>query len=340
VRAVVIGAAPAAAATGCATVHGLSKDLHELTTPAASSAATNLACTWQNRVTNLPDPLRNGAPTPGVAGQIFLFDAKYQSAEATGELTVVVSDVSPRPPGVVGPTPEAWHFTNATLKNLRYVDERIGRCYIIFLPWPSTWKDVTRVRFQVRYDQPNGPTLFAQEALVTLDFSPGPDGALPGSGGGGSVPNPAEVLKQARAAQASGRSIPPNYMTPPTGTQPVSSPPAGTQSPANPPSGMPPPSYPPAGAWGPPMGTPQVQPYPPGYANPQVPTYPPGNTNPQVPTYPAGYYGPPPGYGAMPAGAMAPPQSAAGGVQPGIVPFRPPGMELAVPGPPEIRIKP
>src|SRR5262249_3220671 len=137
VRAVLIGAAPAVSAAGGATFSGLSKDLHELAAPAANPV-TNLACTWQNRLTNLPAPTRNGAATPGVAGEIFLFDAGYQPAEAVGDLTVVVSDITPRPPGQTGPTPEAWHFTPATLKNLRYVDERIGRCHIVFLPWPAT----------------------------------------------------------------------------------------------------------------------------------------------------------------------------------------------------------
>jgi len=293
VRAVVCGLAPAAGAAGCATFAGISKDLHELSAATGPNPVSYVPCVWQNRLTTLPDPLRNGAPTPGIVGQVYFYDAGYLPNDPAGELTIVVSDATPRPPGQAGPPAEAWHFTNATLKNLKLMDERIGRCHVVFLPWPATWRDVAKVRFQARYDQPNGPTVFAPEAEVTLDFTPGPNGALPGTGGGGAVPNPTEMLKQARAAQAAGRTAQPRAMAPPVSTPPPAYyPPPGSGAP---------PTIPPAGYYAPPQGA--------------------------VATPPAGYYGPPPGYGAA-AGA---------GVQPAIVPFRPPGTEVATPGPPEIR---
>jgi hypothetical protein len=354
VWAALCGAAPAVLATGCATFGGLSKDLHELSAAAAPpNPVAYVPCAWQNRVTHLPDPLRNGAPTPGVAGQVFLYDAKYQPAEAAGDLTVVVSDVTPRPPGQAGPTPEAWHFTAATLKNLRYVDERIGRCYLIFLPWPATWKDVARVRFQVRYDQPNGPTLYAQDAEVTLDFSPSPNGTIPGMSGGGSVPNPAEMLRQARAAQGSGRTPLGNVaqpvgssgwpmpgVQPSAGVQPVGGPAAGyypqqqqQQSPVTPASA----TYPPQGYYPPPQqgaAAPAAATYPPtGYFPPQ-----PAPTNTTGMTYPpqGNYYYPSqvPGNGmtTLPVGSTA-----GGGVQSAVVPYRPAGTEPAIPGPPDVR---
>jgi hypothetical protein len=366
VWAALCGAFPAVLATGCATFGGLSKDLHELTAPAAPNAAANLACAWQNRVTHLPDPLRNGAPTPGVAGQIFLYDAGYQPAEAAGDLTVVVSDATPRPPGQAGPTPEAWHFTAATLKNLRYVDERIGRCHLIFLPWPATWKDVGRVRFQVRYDQPNGPTLYAQDAEVTLDFSPSPNGTIPGTGGGGSVPNPAEMLRQARAAQATGRppqpgnavqqvgsqggrTVPPGY-PPPAAGQPAAGhqqtapwgPAAGyypqqqqQQSPVAPASA----TYPPQGYYSPPQQgavVPAAATYPPtGYFPPQPA---PANAT-GVPYPPQGNYYVPQGPGTTRDGMTVPAGPTAGGVQSAVVPYRPAGTEPAVQGPADVRAR-
>ncbi|HEY2787671.1 MAG TPA: hypothetical protein VGJ05_22125 [Fimbriiglobus sp.] len=287
VRAVLLAVAPAAAAGGCATLAGVTHDMHELVAIAAPNPATQIACTWQNRLTTLPDPLRNGAPTPGIAGQVYLLDAAYLPAEPTGQLTVQVSDVSPRPPGQPAHTTEVWNFTNATLKNLRLVDERMGRCYVVFLPWPAAWRDVTKVAFQVRYDQPNGTTLYSSNADVALDFTPGPNGAVPGTGGGGAVPNPEEQLKQAQAQMGArarpGTIAPPQY------------------------------GVPQAGAWGQPVMRP-------------VPT--------TVQTQqPQGYPGPTPVYYGPPPGTTS---SAAGGIQPVAVPFRPPGVELATQGPKEV----
>jgi hypothetical protein len=260
-------------------------------------AADNLVCGWQNRLASLPDPLRNGLPTVGIAGQIFLL-ASNSPVDPNGELTVRVTDASPRPPGQSGPVPEEWHFTNASLKNLRLADEHFGQCLIIFLPWPDTWRDVTRVRFNARYDQPNGMTLYAKEAVVTLDFTPSPNGMQPGSETGGAVSNPTEMLKQARAAQSAGRQVKPWTVQPPMN---------GVQQ---------------TGSWGPPpQGYGPPMPQPQGYA-------------PQMQPQQQGYYGPPPGYYAPPTGMMTGPST--GGVQPVAVPFRPPGTELATQGPREI----
>jgi hypothetical protein len=319
VGAVLAAAASTAAATGCATFAAASKDMRDLVAAPEPNPASQIACAWQNRLATLPDPLRNGAPIPGVAGQIFLYDTGSMPVAATGELTVQVSDATPRMPGQAGPPTEVWHFSNDTLKKLRMVDERIGLCYVVFLPWPETWRDVTRVRFQVRYDQPAGQkTLYANEATVTLDFTPGANGTLPGVGTGGSVPNPADVLRQARSAQVAGRRTVPGSV-PQAGVQPTSYPPPNY----GPPQGTANPGYPPTQSFGPPVQQPGNP--PPAYYGPPQGYGPPSQ---EVQYPPAAYYGPP-GYPPTPGPAAA--------VQPALVPFRPAGTELAVQGPPEIR---
>ena len=40
--------------------------------------ATSIAVAWQNKIDHLPDPARNGAEGPGLAGQIFLFGSRVK----------------------------------------------------------------------------------------------------------------------------------------------------------------------------------------------------------------------------------------------------------------------
>jgi hypothetical protein len=135
--------------------------------------ASEMGLAWRNRIAHLPDPARQGAPGPGVVGQLFLVGGPKQTfVEADGILTVDLTDESPRPAGQQGAKPERWQFNKEMLKNLRTLDETWGQSYVLFLPWRAYKSDITRIKISARYDQPNGPTLYSQPTVITLDKTP------------------------------------------------------------------------------------------------------------------------------------------------------------------------
>jgi hypothetical protein len=180
--------------------------------------ASQVICFWQRRLSSLPDPTRNGEQTQGIAGQMFLITPSSAAAGVSGDLGVVVFDETPRPPGQPQLKPEYWHYTKETLQRLTTADERFGKSYVLFLPWPAHWQgNVTAVKIAARYMSPGNPDLFAGEVRMALDFSAGgpvwSEVAPPASG---SVPDPARMLQQAQAAAAA-RPVPASASaTPPT----------------------------------------------------------------------------------------------------------------------------
>ena len=284
----------AAAGVGCVTVDEASKSVKvSMPTAAAKpSPASQVICFWQRRLTPLPDPTRDGQQGLGLPGQVFLVGQKEAAAELDGDLAVMVYDETPRPAGAAPHVPEMWHFTKDTLKQLATNDERFGRSYALFLPWPPAWRDVTAVKIMARYKS-NGAAgrqdldLYAAEQKITLDSSPAGtpvwtdlrSGAAGGTGQSAtagfdsrSVPDPQKALQQMRT----------NMAGPPASSFPTS----GVASTG--------PFAPTAGGVGPAVG--------PGY---------PGNSG----VVPAGGFAPPANWGQQPS---APP----GGIQPIIIPSR------------------
>jgi hypothetical protein len=169
----------ALAAAGCvsaAKVDQMTASLKAAVVSTPPVPASQLICFWQRRLSSLPDPTRNGAMTHGIAGQMFLISPDNKPADVNGDLTVVVYDETQRPPGTPPMRPEVWHYTNDVLKRLGTTDERFGRSYVVFLPWPPQWQDVTAVKIVGRYQAPGHPDLFAGEVHMALDMSQ-PNGA-------------------------------------------------------------------------------------------------------------------------------------------------------------------
>jgi hypothetical protein len=136
---------------------------------AAPAAGTVILTMFENRVGSLPDPTRGGTPTPGLVGQLFLFGAgaKMPFAPADGPVTFVMYDESSGQPAEV--PLGSWTFDKQTLSQLVTTDERFGRCYALFLPWPDYRPSVSRVRITASYAPENGPPLVAPPQTVTLD---------------------------------------------------------------------------------------------------------------------------------------------------------------------------
>jgi hypothetical protein len=150
--------------------------LSKLTGGTPSVQAAEMAVVWDNHLAHLPDPTKNGAEGPGLIGQLFLFGAgpKMPFAPADGNLTVEMFDETPRP----GFDPEhptrlgGWTFGKEALRRLVTNDERFGKCYALFLPWPDFRPDITRVKLTTRYEPEHGHKLFAQPTPLMIDLNP------------------------------------------------------------------------------------------------------------------------------------------------------------------------
>jgi hypothetical protein len=270
------GVVQASATTPAASTSWSLPSLSKLTgKPERKTQAAELITMWRNRVDYLPDPSRDGQMGAGLAGQLFLYDNRMQPVAAEGKLTIALYDETPRPAGQPANLPEAWEFKKEDLKKLVTMDERFGRSYALFLPWPTYRHDVTRVRIAVRYDPENGHPHYAPETRITLDTS------APGSS------------PQAEWSNKLVPAVGPGAFSPLGGP-----PPAGFGAFAAPPAGNPAVGAPPAG-----FGT--LPPAPPGYgALPNVPPgalAPPGGTT--QPSSPAAPYDP---NGLLPVGATIP----------------------------------
>lgn len=162
-----------AAGTGCTTERTFSesytamKRSMNLEKPAPVS---QLFCSWQRHLSTLQDPTNNGTQVRGIVGQIFMVSAETTTATAEGDLAITAYDVTPRPAGMPEKQPSVWEFTKEVLDRMRTRDERFGPCYVVFLPWPAEWTDVTQVRLLARYQGEKGPELYAPEVRVSIDF--------------------------------------------------------------------------------------------------------------------------------------------------------------------------
>src|SRR5204863_4348378 len=206
---------------------------------------------WRKKIEYLPDPSRDGSMGPGLVGQMFLFTTTSQFAPADGRLVVEMFDETTR---AVQPQPKApvrlgrWCFEKDVLKRLVTVDERFGKCYALFLPWPDYRPDVTKVRLTVKYEPEHGHPLYAEPFLMVIDN--GQPAALAGFGSADSLPVGGPPVG------ATGFAPPAAGMMPPAGFGGL---PPGAAGFAPPTAGMVMP--PPAGAgMAPPAGCPQIPP--------------------------------------------------------------------------------
>lgn len=133
-----------------------------------SAPAVEIICMWQPHVSYLPDPSRNGAMTPGIAGQVFLFDRHHQLAKANGKLTVELHDETPVRSGGTARPLERWIFPKEILRQLVAFDETFGKNYTLFLPWPTYSSQIKQVRLMVKYEPEDGPPLYAPAESMSL----------------------------------------------------------------------------------------------------------------------------------------------------------------------------
>jgi hypothetical protein len=148
-----------------------SAQLAKLTGKGPKVVATDMTVLWRNRPDYLPDPSHNGEMCAGIAGQLFLYGPGMQFAQADGTLMITLFDETPRLPGQEANKPEVWAFDKDTLRKFVTVDERFGKSYALFLPWPTYRADITKIRMAVRYDPEEGHSLYVPDTKITIDTS-------------------------------------------------------------------------------------------------------------------------------------------------------------------------
>ena len=244
-RQVILAGAVLAAVGGCAATDRLSSGYLDARRavglePAPARPVTQVSLLFEKRLQSLPDPTRPDATQAGLPGQLFVTAAEGQPTVVAGPVTITVYDKTPRPAGQPPRTPEKWEFTPDVLARLRTDKGQLGACYVVFLPWPKGWEDVTRVSIRGLYKADGGPELFSHEAQVALeagDQSAAPgwvkaenyavpvvQGAKPGDAPPAAFklpPPPVELPPGFQPQPNPGAVLPPPAINPPTGPQTI-----------------------------------------------------------------------------------------------------------------------
>lgn len=263
-------AAVALGGAGCQSVSKSRADMMRAVGLTKPTAPAQFICMVQSGLQDLPDTTRGGRPTKAVIGKMFLFGSDRQPAEANGQLTLMMTDATPRPPGSPTRTPEVANIDAKALRSLKANDERFGPCYAFVIPWPEEWVGVSQIAIQATFKPDpalNAATMYHQvmkvslnENLVVIDQKTGMPrgGSVAAAPAMGSVPDPDQLLKQ---LQPGGRpTAAPLEITglPPVQQAAYSPPPSQLGGPMMPPSvGNLPPTPPSEGVqvWPPPTGT-------------------------------------------------------------------------------------
>ena len=138
----------------------------------AKGSPIEIAVAWHNRPAQLNDPANNGKMVTGLVGQMFLFGPNSQPAPANGKLVIEMFDETPGAGAATEPRRlGGWTFEKDALRRLTTMDERFGKCYALFLPWPDYTPAITRVKLTTRLDPEKGYPLFTPPSSLTLDTS-------------------------------------------------------------------------------------------------------------------------------------------------------------------------
>jgi hypothetical protein len=120
--------------------------------PRSGAPSQVMAC-WQPEVQLLPDPAREGAPGPVLAGRVYVFDEEVKHPiPCPGSLIVDLYDVTSGQEVML----EEWRIDTDTMKRLLKRDV-IGWGYSVALPWSTCKPEVARVVLKLKFER--GPDL-------------------------------------------------------------------------------------------------------------------------------------------------------------------------------------
>jgi hypothetical protein len=150
-------------ATGC--VH-LNEMVAGVSAPAPPPC--HMVVRWHNAVASLPDPVRGGAPGPGLVARVYLFGPSIdRPVEGHGILMVELFNPAEAGPDGRPKLIEKWMLSPEQLQQLERPDV-IGCGYSLFLPWGTYRPDIAQVLLRACYQPKNGSPLYANSGLVTL----------------------------------------------------------------------------------------------------------------------------------------------------------------------------
>ena len=137
--------------------------------PTPHGAVCQIAATWNHQVVFAPDPTHNGAPTPGLAGRLYLFgkEISYPLVEEGSLIVDLYDETKPAAEGQPLPL-EEWRLDPATLKRLAKKD-MIGYGYTLFLPWGTYKPEINQIHLKIRFVTAKGDTFYADSGRVSLD---------------------------------------------------------------------------------------------------------------------------------------------------------------------------
>jgi hypothetical protein len=127
-----------------------------------------VAATWYPEVVSTPDPTKRGAPTPGLAGRMYLFGTEVAAPlVGDGSVRVELYDDTHAEPGKPQIPLEVWNIDKVTLDRLKRRDP-VGWGYTLFLPWGSYKPEITRVHLRLCYKPAKGAPLYHEGEGMAL----------------------------------------------------------------------------------------------------------------------------------------------------------------------------
>jgi hypothetical protein len=137
-----------------------------------SGTPAQVVVTWTPKVVFAPDPVHGGAPTPGLAGRMYLFGPQIDfPLVGDGGVGVDLFDATPREGAPANRPPvliEQWHLDKDTLHKLLRKD-MIGWGYTLFLPWGTYKPEIAQVVVRLHYEPAKGAPLYANNAQLSLN---------------------------------------------------------------------------------------------------------------------------------------------------------------------------
>jgi hypothetical protein len=151
--------------TGCVTTQPLSSWVDEIK---PHGPACQVVVTWQPEVLQAPDPVHGGAPSPCLAGRLYLFGQEIKEPQVgNGQVVVDLYDETPVLEGKPAVMLEQWRLDKDTLKRLAKKDV-IGWGYSLYLPWGTYKPEIAQVRLRLRYEAPGAVPLYNESAPIIL----------------------------------------------------------------------------------------------------------------------------------------------------------------------------
>jgi hypothetical protein len=150
-------------AFGCATI-----DKNMPTMLSTASGPHRVDVVWSKHVEQIPDPTRNGAPSPAVTGHLYVFsnDKSGKPIAAEGKLTIELFDDGAAGNGPGTKLLEQTIFPPDVLARLKTQDQ-LGIGYSIGVPCPAA---AQRVHLAARFEPAGaGQPLSSISEVITLD---------------------------------------------------------------------------------------------------------------------------------------------------------------------------